>query len=221
MGLGLIFTQIANYFSNLGFLGYLELFAVVVGLSYVILQTMQKPSMWVFWFLTSVAYFIIYLDAKVYAMMLIQVYYMASSVYGFISWQKTKSLMYQHQQEIGEECSKNAIVIRPMERKLVVISSLIAVVVFILLSYIFTNYSENPNPIMDSFVATLCMLATYWLSRSYIQQWYVWIVANISSVLLFASTGLYLTSILYFAYFVICFIGIYSWKKNGKILKTK
>ena len=91
MGLGLIFTQIANYFSNLGFLGYLELFAVVVGLSYVILQTMQKPSMWVFWFLTSVAYFIIYLDAKVYAMMLIQVYYMASSVYGFISWQKTKS----------------------------------------------------------------------------------------------------------------------------------
>ena len=221
MDLGLIFTQISNYFSNLDFLGYLELFAVVVGLCYVILQTMQKPLMWIFWFLTAVAYFIIYLDSKVYAMMLIQVYYMISSVYGFISWQKSKRLMRKQQGDNSNKNDNSEIVIRPLEMRYVIVSSLIAVGVFVLLSYIFSNYTENPKPVIDSFVATLCMMATYWLSRSYIQQWYIWIIANLTSVYLFISTGLYVTALLYFAYFVICFIGIYNWKKRGKILETK
>ena len=67
---------------------YFEIFAAAMGITYVALEVLQKRSMWVMLFITSICYGIVYSITGLYAMMALQVYYIYMAVSTFVSWGK-------------------------------------------------------------------------------------------------------------------------------------
>jgi nicotinamide mononucleotide transporter len=60
-------------------------------------------------------------------------------------------------------------------------------------------------------------VATWLLARKIYEHWYLWIIVNTVSAILFISRGLYPTVILYAVYCLMSFVGLIAWEKTIKI----
>ena len=52
------------------------------------------------------------------------------------------------------------------------------------------------------------------LARKIYEHWYLWIVVNSVSMILFVIKGLYPTMILYSVYFIMSFVGLWEWRRS-------
>ena len=116
----------------------------------------------------------------------------------------------------GELRSEDAdiLVVRRMSREVAILSTLFSIIVFFILTYIL-KCTEDPNPWLDSFCSVISMLATFWLSRQYLQNWYLWIVCNVASTILSLSVAQYYAALLYFIMIGMAIWGLWHWNKNG------
>ena len=116
----------------------------------------------------------------------------------------------------GELRSEDAdiLVVRKMSREVAILSTLFSIIVFFILTYIL-KCTEDPNPWLDSFCSVISMLATFWLSRQYLQNWYLWIACNVASTILSLSVEQYYAALLYFIMIGMAVWGLWHWNKNG------
>ena len=68
---------------------------------------------------------------------------------------------------------------------------------------------------LDGTATVLSIIATWWLTRSYIQQWLLWVVADTLTTTLCLVNGQYWLAVLYVAYIASAVYGYYHWKKKG------
>ena len=201
-------------------LSYIELAASLFGLVYVVFEVLQKNFMWYLWVLTSITFGIVYYYSHIYAYMGLQIYYVAMGIYGIYSWRRAKALAKraaaQPATQPGELSSEDAdiLVVRRMSREVAILSTLFSIIVFFILTYIL-KCTEDPNPWLDSFCSVISMLATFWLSRQYLQNWYLWIVCNVASTILSLSVAQYYAALLYFVMIGMAIWGLWHWNKNG------
>ena len=201
-------------------LSYIELAASLFGLVYVVFEVLQKNFMWYLWVLTSITFGLVYYYSHIYAYMGLQIYYVAMGIYGIYSWRRAKALAKraaaQPATQPGELRSEDAdiLVVRKMSREVAILSTLFSIIVFFILTYIL-KCTEDPNPWLDSFCSVISMLATFWLSRQYLQNWYLWIVCNVASTILSLSVEQYYAALLYFIMIGMAVWGLWHWNKNG------
>lgn len=224
-------------------LSYIELAASLFGLVYVVFEVLQKNFMWYLWVLTSITFGIVYYYSHIYAYMGLQIYYVAMGIYGIYSWRRAKALAKRAAAQPGTQLSTqpasnggaarklsnsgaatqpgelssedaDILVVRRMSREVAILSTLFAIIVFFILTYIL-KCTEDPNPWLDSFCSVISMLATFWLSRQYLQNWYLWIVCNVASTILSLSVAQYYAALLYFIMIGMAVWGLWHWNENG------
>jgi nicotinamide mononucleotide transporter len=81
---------------------------------------------------------------------------------------------------------------------------------------LYLNSIGDASPFLDAFTTVLSIIAEFMLTRKYIQNWYIWITADVIYVYLYMTKGLYLTGILYVMFLTMCIIGLRQWKKSRK-----
>lgn len=69
-------------------------------------------------------------------------------------------------------------------------------------------------PFWDAITTTLCLAAQYLLCRKRIENWLLWIAADLIYVPLYLSRGLPLTAILYAGFIGLCIVGLKRWKRE-------
>lgn len=216
-------------------LSFIEMAATLFGLVYVVFEVLQKSFMWYLWVLTSITFGIVYYYSSVYAYMGLQIYYIVMGIYGIYSWRRAKAEAKRaaaanspsgkssissaascngSTAEADSIGSKDILVVRRMSRTTALCSCALSIIVFFLLAYVLER-TEDPNPWLDSFCSVISMLATFWLSRQYLHNWYLWIVCNIASTILSISIGQYYAALLYFVMIGMAIWGLLHWKKNG------
>lgn len=197
-------------------LSYIELAASLFGLVYVVFEVLQKNFMWYLWVLTSITFGIVYYYSHIYAYMGLQIYYVAMGIYGIYSWRRAKALAKRAAAQPAELRSEDAdiLVVRRMSREVAILSTFFSIIVFFILTYVL-KCTEDPNPWLDSFCSVISMLATFWLSRQYLQNWYLWIVCNVASTILSLSVEQYYAALLYFIMIGMAVWGLWHWNKNG------
>lgn len=67
-------------------------------------------------------------------------------------------------------------------------------------------------PLWDSLTTIICLSAQYLLCRKRIENWWLWIAADLIYVPLYFSRHLPLTAMLYAGFIVLCIIGLGRWK---------
>ena len=190
--------MILNYIQT----NWVEIAGVVLSLIYIYLSIEQKISLWIYGFLSSALYIVVFFQTKFYADMSLQFYYLIISVYGWINWKYGKP-------DTGQELPATTTSKRLMLQ--LVVSS---VVIYIIYYIVLAKFTDSTIPKADSLVGMLSVVGTWMLARKLIENWLVWIVADGIATGLFFYKGLYPTAILFIIYTVMALVGYLQWKKT-------
>ena len=187
----------------------IEIFALVTGIVYVVLEILQKNAMWVVGILTGAACAFEFAVTHVWASMGLNLYYVAMSVVGLIQWRKASG-----QVEEGD------IHLRKVSLKAGILSAVLftagtAVMVPVL------KATGDPAPFLDAVAVMLSVVGTWWLAQSYLEQWFIWIVADVLTTTLCLTTGQYWMAVLYLVYIGSAVYGYIHWKSRGKYVSLR
>jgi len=123
-------------------------------------------------------------------------------------------LKNEEQSGRGGEKEKEELKVTRLKLKTGLILVVVFVLLYIAMYMILTRLTDSPVPMRDSFITSLSIIATWMLARKIYEHWYLWIVVNFVSAILFLNRGLYPTVILYVVYGVMSFAGLVEWKKS-------
>ncbi len=192
-----------------------EIFTLITGVIYLILEIKQHNSMWVLGILTSTTALFLFGYEKVYASMLLNLYYVIISFIGYYQWKKDSKRLKENLNSLNGNSEKSVIIhLNRLNVKTILISTFVLIIGTLFLSKLL-NYIGGEMTILDAFVTTLSAIATFWLAKSYKEQWLLWILADAFSSYLCISQELYLLSVLYFIYCLSAIYGYIHWTKKG------
>ena len=193
----------------------MQIFTLVTGVIYIILEIRQKNFMWVVGILTSVAAMWVFFRQGLYASFILNGYYFVTAFIGLCQWSRDHRRMAIE----GDirDTTEGDIHLNHLTWKTALISLIITIAGTFLLAEVMIRF-ENPMSYMDSAVTVLSAVATWWLVKAYLQQWWLWIAADLMSTILCATQGLWWMTALYALYTLSAFYGLYHWKKNGRYI---
>lgn len=182
----------------------IELLGAILGILYIFFSIRQNILTWPTGLFTSVLYVIVFFQAKFYADMGLQVYYVFISIYGWYFWVKGKK----------PKNNKLQVPVRVTDRKLQVILIVSSIALYIVILYILLNFTDSDVPYMDTLTTALSIVATWMLAKKYIGHWLIWIFVDAVSAGLYIYKGLWPTVILFAIYTVMAVLGYIEWKKD-------
>ncbi len=187
----------------------IEIFALVTGIVYVVLEILQKNAMWVIGILTGAACAFEFAVTHVWASMGLNLYYVAMSVVGLIQWRKASGQVEEGDIHLQKVSLKAGIL------SAVLFTAGTAVMIPVL------KATGDPAPFLDAIAVMLSVVGTWWLAQSYLEQWLIWIVADVLTTTLCLTTGQYWMAALYLVYIGSAVYGYFHWKSRGKYVSLK
>jgi len=184
---------------------WIEIVGAILSLIYLYFSIKQKVSLWIYGFLCSAMYVVVFFQSKFYADMTLQFYYLAVSVYGWIHWQR------------GTQHAGTELPVTRITRRLAIYSGISLVLIFVLYYFVLANFTDSPIPVADSFTTALSVVATWMLAQKMLENWLLWIVADAMLVGLFIYKDLYPTAILFVIYTIMAVVGYFQWRKTLRL----
>jgi len=114
------------------------------------------------------------------------------------------------------EVEKSELLVTRLRLKTGVVLAGVFVLLYAAMWFVLFRLTDSPVPARDSFITSLSIIATWMLARKIYEHWYLWIVVNFVSAVLFLTRGLYPTFILYVVYGLMSFAGLVEWRKTIK-----
>lgn len=191
-----------------GFLKGCEIFSLLSFAVFLIMQILHHKFMWYVYIPSCIAAGYVFFTSQTWAMGVLNVYYVIMGIVGIVQWKKERA---QH------DDSDKSIPLNRMSRKVALISVAIAAV-GIPAMYFILKALADPNPLLDSITTVLSIIGTWWLTLSYIHQWYLWIIADTFAIGLNLNLGKYFLVVQFALCIISSVIGIVNWRKNGRYL---
>jgi nicotinamide mononucleotide transporter len=211
---------------------YIEVFGALTGIIYVFLEIRQNIWLWPVGIITSAVYIWVFFTSKFYADMSLQGYYLVISIIGWYWWQgagsynspldgdkatHTTSPLEGGKGDVSSSsANKNQLSVTHITSKTAITLSVVFVFLYATMWIILSGFTDSPVPVWDSLITSLSIIATWMLARKIYEHWYLWIVVNLLSVVVFLIKGLHPTVILYAVYCAMSFAGLIEWKKTIK-----
>ena len=173
----------------------LEITGTALGLVYVVLEVLKKKFMWVVGLLTSAIYIYVFGSRGFYAMAGLNVYYVLISIYGFWKWTKAPDICH-------------------IPKVFALRGAVVLGLLFVSLGFLLGSLETAAMPWMEALITALSIVCTWMLSRSYIEQWWLWILANGLAAVMYAMQGMYPTVLLCTAYLLASIIGLRRWRQQ-------
>lgn len=205
---------------------FMQIFTLLTGVIYIVLEVRQKNFMWVVGIATSLAAMWVFFRQGLYASFGLNTYYFITAFIGLWQWRRNRETISSQLEVKVTDSDEDIIVLKRLPFSTVVISAVVGVVGIFALSYGMSYLhrigilDENPMSLLDSAATVLSAVATWWLVRSYRQQWWLWIVADTLSVVLCAMQGMWWMAVLYLAYVAAAVYGLHYWKLKGVYLPS-
>ena len=193
----------------------MEIFTLVTGVIYIILEIRQKNFMWVIGVLTSLAAMWVFWRQSLYASFGLNTYYLITAFVGLWQWGRDKKKVEVEIASDTDTVHLNRLTVRSLA-----VSAVVTVAGIFALAWAM-EMLENPMSYLDASVAVLSAVATWWLVRSYIQQWLLWVVADALSTVLCLTQGMWWMAALYALYALSAVYGYSHWKKHGVYVSEK
>ena len=185
---------------------WLEIFTLVTGIIFLILEIRQKNAMWVVSIFSSAVAAIVFLQEKLFASMALNIYYVIAAIWGLYTW-------IMDSRKLKEDKQDKIHLTRLTGR--VALISLICLIVLVPVLYKVLVWLGDSSSILDAIALVMSIIATIWLVKSYLQQWLVWIAADIISTTMCLAQGMYWMAALSAFYALSAIYGYFHWKKNG------
>ena len=172
---------------------WLEIFAVVTGLVYVVQSIRGRASGWIAGLMSTLAYLVLSAVARLQLQSALQGLYAALAVYGWWQWRH------------GTNAAGRLMIGRLAPRGHAV--SLLALVVLSLAGWKLLLHTGSPQPVLEAITTAAGLVATVLAARQFIDNWLWWILTNVATAWLYQQAGLRPTAGLYLAYAVLAVAG--------------
>ena len=190
----------------------MEIFTLVTGIIYMILEIRHHNFMWVVGVVTSAAAMWVFFRQGLYASFGLNTYYLITAFVGLWHWTRDRRMVSLEEKSTSDV----SIVLNRLTLKTVLVSLAVTVAGIFALAWLM-ELVENPMSYLDSAVTVLSAVATWWLVKSYIEQWWLWILADTLSTILCLTQGMWWMAVLYAAYTASAFIGLRYWRRHGTV----
>lgn len=195
----------------------IEIFALVTGIVYIVLEIFQKNAMWFFGIAMGLSCAFSFGVQHVWAQMALNLYYVGMSVWGIVQWRKDAKRL-EADRAAGR--TEAAIHLRKLDRR-TVLWSLAALVAGTALLIGVLRLLGGSESILDAVVTVMSAIAMYWLARTYPEEWLVWILADTLLTILCLRTRMYWMAALYAFYVAAAVYGWFHWIRKGEYVENK
>jgi len=182
-----------------------EAAAVVFAIFYLLLAVKENILCWLFAFISTAIYTVLFWDVSLLMESALNVYYMAMAVYGWQQWTRGghNGSDKPHTLDVQSMSGRQHALVIAATTILVIISG-----------YLLSEHSSAVWPYVDSFTTWASVITTYLVTQKYLQNWLYWIVIDAVSIPLYVDRGLGLTALLFAVYIVIAVFGYLGWRKH-------
>lgn len=140
----------------------------------------------------------VFYEARLYADVTLQIFFILTSIYGWWKW------LYGNQ---GTELP-----VRFSAPWLLIGSGLAASAVAAGYGWLLWRFTDAYAPFLDSIVLAFSVLGQLLMMERRVENWWSWLLVNTIAVPLYASRGLYVTSVLYAAFWVNAVVALRKWR---------
>jgi nicotinamide mononucleotide transporter len=178
----------------------------ITALASIILAARNNVLTWSIGIVSCALFTVLFIDAKLYAEALLQVFFILTSAWGWWHW--------------SVQQRKPAAPISTLSLSTGSFWLLVALAGGALYAWGLQRWTDAASPWLDSQVLSLSMLAQWWLMRRNIYSWWVWLTVNTISVPLYISRELYVSAMFYALYWLLAVFAYLHWLKHLAIQTT-
>ncbi|MCH7344917.1 nicotinamide riboside transporter PnuC [Pelomonas sp. CA6] len=201
--LQLLRPALAPAFHALGSpISWLELIAFVLALWMVVCNMRVQVLAWPLALISSLLYFLLFLDGKLYGEASLQLLFAALALWGWWQWLR------------GRTSDGEPLRVRRLSARGRVAALLLTLAAWPLLGLFLQQRTDSPLPYWDALPTVASLTGQWLLGRKYQENWPVWVGVNCVSVLLFAIKGYWLTVLLYALFVPLSVAGWRAWQRQ-------
>jgi nicotinamide mononucleotide transporter len=183
----------------------MEIIAFTLSLICVALNAYGHILTWPLMIASSAAYAWVFQDAKLFGDAWLQGVFILLAIYAWKTWSKS------NQVETPQTSS-----FRRMPRSWPLIASFCWSGLFLIIHYFLVNHTSSDVPLIDAFLTSGSLLATYMSAQKWLENWLLWIFVNTLYIALYIYKDLHLTALLYGLFIVLAVFGWVQWSKKIK-----
>ena len=187
-------------------LHWLELIGVLFGLGSAIGGLRRRVWAWPIGIIGNVLLFFVYITvtfdqadgrAPLFGQSGRQIFFILTSIYGWWKW--------LHGGSGGE------LPVRFSPPRLLIASAAAATVVALGYGWLLLRFTDAYAPFLDSVVLAFSVLGQLLMMERRVENWWAWLLVNTIAVPLYASRDLYLTAVLYAAFWINAVVSLRKW----------
>jgi nicotinamide mononucleotide transporter len=178
---------------------WIEIAGIITSLLGIHFSIKRKTVAWIWNIIASILYGILFYQNKLYSDMELQGFFILLAIFGLLSWKKNENSW------------------KPQKSTLIELAKGLgfALLFGVISGYLHQHYAPNVSfPYIDSTLTGLSIWGTLLAANKKIENWYVWIFADIIYTGMYFQKELFLTGILYLVFVFLAIQGLISWKKK-------
>ena len=178
-----------------------EMIAVGTAILYLLLAIRQHIACWFFALVSAAIYVYLFIEAKLYMQSVLNAFYFGMAVYGWYSWRG------------GRDAPGDLPVISwgfPLH--LQAVGAIIAIAA--INGFLLERYTEAEFSFLDSLTAWAAIWTTFLVARKVLQNWWYWLVIDVTLVFVYWHNELQLTAALFVIYVLLIPFGLFSWTRS-------
>lgn len=188
-------------------LSYIELTGTLFGLISVYYASKANVLTWPTGIVNEIALGILFFNVQLYADMFLQLYFFVVTIFGWYKWKNNTANVPV------TSVGRNGMLLLG---GLMIVGTGVAGWAFTHIHEWLPAYFSLPAsyPFADSFVMMGSILATVLLARKQVENWYLWIIVDVVSIVLYFIKGIYFLSLEYVIFLGLASFGAYRWTKE-------
>lgn len=180
----------------------LELISFALSIATVLLNIRRNHWAWLFAIVSSATYGIVFFDARLYGDAGLQGVFIATSAWGWSQWLRG--------------AGGGPLVVTRLDARGWAWSLAGWALGYLALSSFLQHFTDTDVPHLDGFLTAGSLLGTLLTARKKVENWLVWIVADVVYVGLYVHKGLNLTAVLYALFVAMAVAGLLAWRSAAR-----
>ena len=209
-------------------LSWIEAVGTLFGLLCIWYASQEKIINYAFGLINVSLFAVIFFQIQLYASLLLQIFFFAANIYGWYAWSRQTS---DNQAELK---------IRWLSRPTAAIWTTISIVCLLFMTYnidvvfafltkisvslmqalglnvVLPELQPDAFPFWDSAMMVLSIVAMVLMTRKYVENWILWVLIDVISVVIFALQGVYVMALEYVLLTAIALNGAWLWIKSAR-----
>jgi nicotinamide mononucleotide transporter len=180
---------------------WIEWIAAIAGAASVYLSARENIWSWPTAIVNVGLYTFVFFETGLYSDMGLQVVYLVLSVYGWYEW-------------LHGGAHRSRLHVSRATPHAWIVSVSIAIVFWIAWGRYVSTFRGVSLPYLDAGLASLSLVAQWMMTRKILENWVLWIIADIVYVPMYVYKNLYVTAALYAVFLVLAILGLVEWRRS-------